>query len=67
MTFCSMTMWILGFLVNIAYLYLLQAIKLHGCLMLFSGSCFVCALFALIFIPETKGKSYEKIEKLLGK
>lgn len=65
MTITSMTVWILGFSMNIAYLYLLPVLKLHGCLMIFGGACFACSLFALVFIPETKGKSYEKIAQLL--
>ncbi|XP_055309204.1 facilitated trehalose transporter Tret1-like isoform X2 [Sitodiplosis mosellana] len=65
MTITSMIMWVLGFSTNIAYLYLLQIIKLHGCLLVFSAGCFACAMYALIFIPETKGKSPESVEKLL--
>lgn len=67
MTFCSMNMWILGYGTNKAYLYLLGVIQLYGCLMLFSASCLACAIFALIFIPETKGKSYESVAKSLEK
>lgn len=67
MTFCSINMWVLGFGTNIAYLYLLQVIKLHGCLMVFSCSCFIVAIFALIVIPETKGKSPESVRELLAK
>lgn len=67
MTILFMNMWIFGFLTSLAYPYLLNAIALHGCLMLFSGFCLSSALFALIFIPETKGKSYEAIAKFLEK
>lgn len=62
-----MVMWILGFAMNFAYLYLLQIIELHGCLFVFSLGCFISALYALIFIPETKGKSHQSIAKLLEK
>lgn len=67
MTITSMIMWILGFATNIAYLYLLQVIKLYGCLLVFSAGCFICAIYAIIFIPETKGKSHESVAILLGK
>lgn len=67
MTICSMIMWTLGFVTNIAYLYLLQVIQLHGCLLIFSIGCFICALYALICVPETKGKSYQSIAELLEK
>lgn len=67
MTMTSMLMWVLGFITNIGYLYLLPIIMLHGCLFVFSTVCFVCGIYALIFIPETKGKSFGSVEKLLGK
>lgn len=67
MTITSMIMWVMGFATNIAYLYLLQLIKLHGCLLVFSVGCFLCALYAVIFIPETKGKSPESVAKMLEK
>lgn len=67
MTFLCTNMWILGFLTSLAYVQLFKAIALHGCLMLFSGFSLLSALFALIFIPETKGKSYEVIAKFLEK
>lgn len=67
MTMTSMMMWVLGFATNIGYLYLLPVIKLHGCLLVFSAVCFVCAIYTMIFIPETKGKSSESVEKLLEK
>lgn len=65
MTATSMTVWMLGFVINIAYLYLLPVIQLHGCLIIFGGACFACALYALVFIPETKGKPYEQVAQLL--
>lgn len=65
MTVTAMSMWILGFATNAAYLCLLDIIHLYGCLLVFSIGCFCCALYAIIFIPETKGKSYESIAKLL--
>lgn len=67
MTLTAMQMWLIGFGTNFAYLYLLQVIKLYGCLFVFSSSCFVFALFVLLFIPETKGKSHETIRRLLEK
>lgn len=65
MTMTSMIMWILGFSTNIGYLVLLKVIKLHGCLFVFSAGCFITAIYAIIFIPETKGKSPESVAKLL--
>lgn len=67
MTLCAMIMWTLGFFMNIAYLSLYQVIDLHGCLLVFSIGCFICALYVLIFVPETKSKSYESVAELLEK
>lgn len=67
MTLTSLNIWVLGFGTNIAYLYLLPVIKLYGCLLIFSSFCFMSALFALLFIPETKGKSYEIVRQILEK
>lgn len=67
MTITSMIMWVLGFSTNIAYLYLLQVIKLYGCLLVFSAGCFLCGFYAIFYIPETKNKSPENVAKLLEK
>lgn len=67
MTVTAILMWFLGFATNAAYLRLLELIQLYGCLLIFSVGCFCCALYAFIFIPETKGKSYEQIAKSLEK
>lgn len=67
MTMTSIMMWCIGFFMNIAYLNLLQVIELHGCLLVFSVGCFICALYGLLFIPETKGKSPDSVVKLLEK
>ncbi|XP_031625980.1 facilitated trehalose transporter Tret1-like [Contarinia nasturtii] len=67
MTMTSITMWCVGFFMNFAYISMLQVIELHGCLLVFSAGCFICAMYGLIFIPETKGKSPDCIVKLLEK
>lgn len=33
-------------------------IGLHGCIFMFAICCFVGAVFVLVVLPETKGKSY---------
>lgn len=67
MTVCSLNMWMIGFITNYGYAFLLEAINLHGCSMVFNGACFALALFTWTVIPETKGKSNEEIQQLLEK
>lgn len=66
MTICSLISWVLGFGMNFAYQYMIGEIQLHGCLIVLSIGCFITTFYALIFIPETKGKSYEKVAELLS-
>lgn len=66
MTIGSLIMWVFGFGMNFAYQYMLVEIQLHGCLIVFCIGCFMSTFYALIFIPETKGKPYEKVAELLS-
>lgn len=38
---------------------------MHGATFLFAFNSFLGGLFVLIFLPETKGKSFDEITKLL--
>lgn len=38
---------------------------MHGTMFLFSSNSLAGALFVLIFLPETKGKSFDEIVELL--
>jgi hypothetical protein len=41
-------------------------IGMGGCMMIFAITCFAGALFLLLVLPETKGRSIEDIVKDLG-
>lgn len=43
----------------------IELIGLHGLLFVFAGFTLLFAVFIILFIPETKGKSYEEIMKSL--
>jgi MFS family permease len=45
--------------------YLMAMIGMHGCLFIFAAICLSGALFVLVVLPETKGKSIEAIVREL--
>lgn len=65
-TFGMAVCWLIG-LVLLKYFHLMmEVIGLHGSMFLFAVFCYALALFVLIYVPETKGKSIDEIIKLLG-
>ncbi|XP_055302948.1 facilitated trehalose transporter Tret1-like [Sitodiplosis mosellana] len=64
-SFCMVVLWVCSF-ITIKYLPLLtESLGMHGTMFLFSGACLSAATFIIIFMPETKGKSYEEIMAVL--
>ena len=59
-------LWIACFVVTFTFPLLNSAIGLTGTFWLFAGVCFAGFLFVFKFVPETKGKSLEEIEKELA-
>jgi MFS transporter, SP family, xylose:H+ symportor len=59
-------LWIACFAVTFTFPLLNSAIGLTGTFWVFAGVCFAGFLFVLRFVPETKGKSLEEIEKELA-
>ena len=59
-------LWIASFLVTFTFPLLNRTIGLTGAFWVFAGVCFAGFLFVLKFVPETKGKSLEEIEKELA-
>ncbi|XP_055908065.1 facilitated trehalose transporter Tret1 isoform X2 [Eupeodes corollae] len=59
------TNWVLAFIVTKAFLSLKDAIGSGETFWLFSGITFVGFIFVYFFVPETKGKSLNEIQKLL--
>lgn len=64
-TFCNIIMGIAAFLVLKVVLPLSEQLGLGIMLFCFAASCLVCGIFIILFMPETKGRSYNEIMKSL--
>lgn len=60
-------LWFLAFAMLKFFPFLTAALGMHGCMFLFAGLSFSGCAFVLIVLPETKGKSFDEIMKLLVK
>ncbi|XP_031629245.1 facilitated trehalose transporter Tret1-like [Contarinia nasturtii] len=64
-SFCMIILWSLNFVI-VKYMPLLKAtLGMHGMMFLFAGYSIVSAVLIVLFMPETKGRSYDEIMKLL--
>lgn len=54
-------LWTANFIVSFSFPYLLKNLQGYSFL-IFSSMCFLCLLFVIRFLTETKGKSLEQIE-----
>lgn len=59
-------MWVVMFVLNSIYPPLSAVIGLPACMYIFSFVCVLNALFGLIFMFETRGKSHEEIMVMLS-
>jgi sugar porter (SP) family MFS transporter len=57
-------LWTANFIVSFSFPYLLKNLQGYSFL-IFSSMCFLCLLFVVKFLTETKGKSLEQIEEEL--
>lgn len=64
-SFCNLTLSVSAFIVLKFLPLLWDIIGLHGVMFLFSGYCLANALFILLYVPESKGKTYQEIMKSL--
>jgi MFS family permease len=64
--FASFTQWIFNFLVVLFFPYFLAFVGGATTFLFLALMCAVQWLFSYFYIPETKGKSLEKIEELWG-
>lgn len=55
-------LWLADFIVSLSFPYLLSSLQGYSFL-IYSFLCFVCLLFTIKYITETKGKTLEQIEK----
>jgi len=55
--------WMLAFLITKTFKDISLALGIHGCYWMFAGICGFGAIYTFIFVPETKGKSLDEIQK----
>lgn len=67
MAVCTAALWIASFLLTYTFPFLNSGLGTGGTFMLYAAICFFGFVFVLRRIPETKGKSLEKLEKELIK
>lgn len=65
--YITIAMWIFAFAFVQYYALALELIKLQGCMWFFGIGCFIFLIYTIICVPETKGKSFEEISKILAK
>lgn len=53
--------------ISMSFISIYEAITIGGAFFMFAGICVVALTYFYFFLPETKGKSLEEIEKLFGK
>lgn len=64
---CMTLLWIFGFL-NVKFLpTVIEGLGLHFGVFIFAGVSLCCAIFTVVFIPETRMKSHDEIMELLEK
>uniref|UniRef100_A0AAG5D9C8 Major facilitator superfamily (MFS) profile domain-containing protein n=1 Tax=Anopheles atroparvus TaxID=41427 RepID=A0AAG5D9C8_ANOAO len=64
-TFCMVTNWTVAF-VALKYFSLISiAYGMHGMLMFFALCSLAGAIFVIVVMPETKGKNFQEIQKMM--
>lgn len=64
-SFCMALLWCLSFVV-VKYLPILtETLGFHISMFFFAVICLLGTVFIILFVPETKGQSYERIMKML--
>lgn len=62
---CLSLIWITSFMLTKFFNVLTDTIGFHGTMYFFSGVCSASAVIIILFLPETKGKSYQEIMEML--
>lgn len=56
--------WFCAFIIITFYYKLVETVGSQFTYLMFSFICLSCAIFNIIYLPETKGKSFQEIEDL---
>lgn len=64
-TFCMTLMSSLGFILLKCFPLMMELLGFHFSMFLFAGVCLTSAVLIIVYMPETKGKSYEDIMQSL--
>lgn len=63
---CTGFNWTCTFIVTKTFLLIIDAIGSHGTFWLFGGIVCAALIFTIMFVPETRGKSLQDIERILS-
>lgn len=66
-TFCLCLSWVFAFIILHYFEALVELIGMSGLMLVFSINCLVGGLFVVVFVPETKGRSFPEILEMLEK
>ncbi|CAH1969204.1 unnamed protein product [Acanthoscelides obtectus] len=64
-SFVSITCWVGSFVVTKFFRDMTNLLGNAGTFLFFSGSCLLCAVFVVVYVPETRGKTLIEIQKML--
>jgi len=56
--------WLLAFVVTKTFEDFINLVGIHMCFGFFAAVCLVGFVFCLLFVPETKGKTLDEIQRL---
>jgi SP family galactose:H+ symporter-like MFS transporter len=66
LAFCTFVSWVSNYLVVLTFPNFVSFLGSAGTFAIYGGLSFLALLFYLRYIPETKGKSLEEVEKLMN-
>ena len=62
---CTVTNWILAFVLLRFFSIIVEILQLHICMFIFSGFTLFGMIFVILYVPETKNRSFNEIENSL--